>query len=506
MIIFQLLFGCGEFKPIAIDESPSLDSSTDSNSIAEPEVPPSEPSDTPDTSDSDTQDSADTGNELAPPRLIDLWEGRAEFSLDESTGPFGGDFSMHFPSFVNHESQIWAFYISNTTIDGSSRSSTGLAVSDNGVDFTNEGEVLPLGGEAQHVYSPVDDFYHLLGRQEGLGWAASTGIDLQPGYMSYGPYATDLMEGPQTVFFRLRTDNNTADTFTVATIDVYDSTSGQILAIKDISRNEFLAPSTDQNFSLSYDQELGQSMEFRVFWHGNAYIRLDTVYTSQGHPPFSDDRLASFPDVWKDGDEWYMVYEAAGTDAEWPGDVSLASSSDGRTWVKDPLNPILRHADGWEQSNIGTPSLWKVGNTWYLFYHGFDGQDVQVGVATGSDLRQMNRVGDGPILPTSESGWDSGTVGARAILFQDGWYWMAFEGSSDPPFNQANWSTGIARSLDLLTWEKFSGNPVLPITSSSFGYDGPVWLESQDGPLYLYFRDPRPNNQSYRMTLQWTSK
>ena len=98
-----------------------------------------------------------------------------------------------------------------------------------------------------------------------------------------------------------------------------------------------------------------------------------------------DDRAATFPGIWKDGDTWYLVYEGAADDLGFsPGDIGLATSADGKNFTKHPGNPILRHEKtGWERVNIGTPSLYKEGDTWYLFYHGFDGKVCRVGVASG---------------------------------------------------------------------------------------------------------------------------
>jgi hypothetical protein len=205
-----------------------------------------------------------------------------------------------------------------------------------------------------------------------------------------------------------------------------------------------------------------------------------------------DDRLASFPGVWKDGDKWYLVYEGAGTNmGRWPGDIGLATSTDGVTWMKDPGNPILVHQlSGWEQVNIGTPSLWKEGDIWHLFYHGNNGTEVQIGVATGPALHHLTRYPGNPIIRVGPKGsWDSGTVGKRSIRKEGDYYYMIFEGSTDQPFETARWSSGLARSTDLLTWEKWPGNPVLLQTTKGFGYDGPEWVETPDGKLHVYFRD-----------------
>lgn len=76
-------------------------------------------------------------------------------------------------------------------------------------------------------------------------------------------------------------------------------------------------------------------------------------------PSSWDNRMVSFPGVWKlASNRWAIVYEGAGQS---PGDIGLALSADGRSFVKD-LNPILRHAVSqsgepklnlkWERNNI----------------------------------------------------------------------------------------------------------------------------------------------------------
>jgi hypothetical protein len=217
-----------------------------------------------------------------------------------------------------------------------------------------------------------------------------------------------------------------------------------------------------------------------------------------------DDRMASFPGVWKEGAEaWKLVYEGAGQDARWPGDIGLATSKDGKTWTKQP-KPILVHAThqaddpkeldlGWERNNIGTPSLWREGKTYYLFYHGFgprpnqlDG--CQVGVATGTDLTALVRHPKNPVLKTGAAeAWDCGTVGKRSIRKEGDYFYMAYEGSTDQPYEKARWSTGLARSKDLLTWEKYP-RPILKPTETGFGNDGPEWLKAAGGALHIYYR------------------
>jgi hypothetical protein len=211
-----------------------------------------------------------------------------------------------------------------------------------------------------------------------------------------------------------------------------------------------------------------------------------------------DDRMTSFPGALKDGDVWYLVYEGAGHDfAAAPGDIGLATSSDGIHFQKHPNNPILRHnTNDWERINIGTPSLYEENGIWYLFYHGFDGRVCQIGVASGTSLTNLTRSAANPIVPTSDriSAWDTGTTGKRSsIMKEGGFYYMAFEGSTSQPYVQAKWSSGLARSTNLLTgWTKCPGNPVIPQTTSSFGYDGPELLRL-NATWYLYTRSANTN-------------
>ena len=218
-----------------------------------------------------------------------------------------------------------------------------------------------------------------------------------------------------------------------------------------------------------------------------------------------DDGMRSFPGVWRDGGMWYMVYEGSGSGS--PGDIGLATSSDGIIWAVDP-QPILTHQhSGWERQNIGTPSLWKEGSTWYLFYHGYgassDGtDDVQIGAAFGTDIRHLQRYSGNPILRTSRSGFDSGTLGKRSIIRENGWYYMVYEVSTEisgGSYGNSRWSSGVARGRSLFgPWEKYPV-PALPVTNQGFGYDGPEWIRTPDGKLHLCFRNSR--NGTGRATL-----
>jgi predicted GH43/DUF377 family glycosyl hydrolase len=68
--------------------------------------------------------------------------------------------------------------------------------------------------------------------------------------------------------------------------------------------------------------------------------------------------------VWKEGSNWYMIYEAMDPAALWK--LGLASSSDGKSWTKYSGNPVLDRSP----ACAGGPWIQKIGNTYYMWFHG----------------------------------------------------------------------------------------------------------------------------------------
>ena len=437
------------------------------------------------------------------PSLTDFWDGKAEW-IPDAEG-LGHDFGFHFPSMLAGDRDIWAYYIANYSKNGQSKSAVGRARSMDGIVWINDGMVMDIGGEPRWFYQSEQRSFvdHKTGRWEPDGWSATPGID-PPDHMVYGPYTTEVAGGTNTARFRLMIDQHTGLNDIVAVVDVNDGALLKVLATRTIYRNDFAGDMTYQEFDLPFQSRTGQNLEFRVWFAGTAYVKSDYAAVIQGTAPFWDDRLATFPGVWKDSATYYLVYEGAAENlALSPGDIGLATSSDGRHFVKNTGNPILRHnPSGWESVNVGTPSLFKENGVWYLFYHGFDGSKVRIGVASGTTLTDLIKYAGNPIFSPDAGAWDSGTAGRRsAVVKEASYYYFAYEGSTDYSFNTAQWSSGLARSTNLLDWVKYPSNPVIPQTLSGFGYDGPE-LVRLDGTWYLYVRmsfDPEAPTKRFRL-------
>lgn len=369
-------------------------------------------------------------------------------------------------------------------------STVGLATSRDGIVFRDRGEVLPAGGDRIYRLLGDEDFEHEVGRQGDNCWL----VEGEAGMMAYREEWQELPPGNYRFSFTLdfRNPQRVVDLVEVEILE-----AGRVIASRRISRVSFLFEGVPTEFSLPFRSRGQVAMRLRSF--GGSTLCFSTAYIRKDAE--SDERLASFASVWKDGDTYYMAYEGASRSSD--GEIRLATSSDGRRWTKDE-QPLLASFAPWQSINVGTPSLWKQEDTWYLFYHGFDGQKLEVGLMAGSDIRALQPVNAGDPIITAGSGWDGGTVGKRSLIYEEPYFYMVYEGSSlpenDGEFDKASWASGLARSSDLIHWEKYPGNPIVGSTGSGFGFDGPEFYRDTSGALHIYFRNMQGSTD--RISLQ----
>ncbi len=87
-------------------------------------------------------------------------------------------------------------------------------------------------------------------------------------YMVFGPYATDIPSGPNMATLKIKTDNNTVDNAPVVDIDVRDATSGNVVASKNITRQQFSVAGDYVNFYLPFNMpENNHRVEVRARLH-----------------------------------------------------------------------------------------------------------------------------------------------------------------------------------------------------------------------------------------------
>jgi hypothetical protein len=99
-----------------------------------------------------------------------------------------------------------------------------------------------------------------------VGWNGDT----PAGHLTYGPYISTDPGVTHVTWNMLANGDTNNDGTQIATIDIFDSTSGELLAWQNINVNDFNASMAWQDFSLSYYSSPDHVYEFR------------TWYTSQG--------------------------------------------------------------------------------------------------------------------------------------------------------------------------------------------------------------------------------
>lgn len=175
--------------------------------------------------------------------------------------------------------------------------------------------------------------------------------------------------------------------------------------------------------------------------------------------------------VVKEGDTYYMFAEGADDVAQ------LLTSPDGVAWTRvGPLD--IRTVDGKPLSAgpYGTPTALRKGETWYLFY---ERMDRGIWLATSPDMKVWCNVQDEPVLTRGPEAYDQHAVALNQVIEHDGAYYAYYHGSDTPEWRE--WSVNLARSDDLVHWQKYPRNPVLGGNQSSG-----IVVKMDDGKYRLY--------------------
>jgi hypothetical protein len=159
-------------------------------------------------------------------------------------------------------------------------------------------------------------------------------------------------------------------------------------------------------------------------------------------------------------DDGYTMFAEGGDD----GDAVLLTSADGVDWQwRGPIT--IRTADGAHEVKKprGTPTAWVENGVWYLFY---ERSDLGVWLATTKDplFRVWTNVQDDPVLALGPGAYDAAQIALDQIIKRDGVYFAFYHGcgAGEPRV----WNTNVARSTDLVHWEKYPGNPIIADKSS----------------------------------------
>jgi predicted GH43/DUF377 family glycosyl hydrolase len=169
------------------------------------------------------------------------------------------------------------------------------------------------------------------------------------------------------------------------------------------------------------------------------------------------------PFVLHDGTVYHMWYSG---DDDFVARIGYATSIDGHTWTKSPVNPVLDigpfdigPSGSWEDYIVGPCSVLYDSQKFYMWYSGSDGTNIRIGYATTSDSDKWKKNTANPVLDLGPSGsWDDERVFTSSVLFDGITYHMWYSG-----YDGTNHRIGYATSPNGVTWTKSLANPVLDL-------------------------------------------
>ena len=102
------------------------------------------------------------------------------------------------------------------------------------------------------------------------------------------------------------------------------------------------------------------------------------------------------PSVVRVGGIFYMYYTEAATGID--DRIHLATSADGVTWRREGRVLDVGPSGGWDDFKVGRPAVLHRDGTFLLWYDGNDGTHRHVGLATSADGRAFVRHPDNPLF------------------------------------------------------------------------------------------------------------
>lgn len=157
------------------------------------------------------------------------------------------------------------------------------------------------------------------------------------------------------------------------------------------------------------------------------------------------------------GGGYRLWYSVVGNDHAW---IGTATSPDGKTWTKHG-SPLLTPTYGWEKEGVCCPNVIFDGEVgrYLMWYSGGPTYEPEaVGFATSPDGVTWTKYSSEPIFAKG-NGWDNGQIGSFQVRRVGGWYYAFYNGFQKAPFISR---IGMARSRDGVTnWERHPNNPIL---------------------------------------------
>jgi predicted GH43/DUF377 family glycosyl hydrolase/tetratricopeptide (TPR) repeat protein len=121
----------------------------------------------------------------------------------------------------------------------------------------------------------------------------------------------------------------------------------------------------------------------------------------------------------------------------------------------------------WDKNEVLKPAVISVGARYWMWYDGTDPSGIiRIGLAYSYDGISWEKYTGNPLLSGTQAAWDQSGEHAPFVLHEDGMFKMWYEGS-DGRVRQL----GYATSPDGIVWTKYADNPVLRTGAGGTLYD-----------------------------------
>jgi hypothetical protein len=247
----------------------------------------------------------------------------------------------------------------------------------------------------------------------------------------------------------------------------------------------------------------------------------------QADPMGWDARIRERGWIMRDGGKYRLWYTGYG-DKDGTRLLGSATSLDGKTWMREPANPLLkelwvedmmvvRHdglmhmfAEGrydvahrltskdgvnWTPAGsldvrlangkpippgaYGTPTAWFEDDSWRLLY---ERSDKGIWLATSKDMKVWTNVRDEPVLSPGPEPFDEHMIALNQVIKHDGRYYAVYHGLANRETKR--WTTNLATSTDFVRWTKYPKNPLVPGNRSSG-----VFVDTDEGWMLYTMHD-----------------
>jgi predicted GH43/DUF377 family glycosyl hydrolase len=122
-------------------------------------------------------------------------------------------------------------------------------------------------------------------------------------------------------------------------------------------------------------------------------------------------------------------------------------------WTRQGSGAVLApSSSGWDSYLVGSPSVIKVGSTYYQYYEGLNttSDAHAIGLATSTDGLQWTKR-SGPVLQATPGAWDATEVRYPSVVQNGTNYLMVYQGVG------SGTALGLATSTDGVNWTKHAG-------------------------------------------------